>query len=433
MSLPSAPFRLPQFLPYAALLVTAIGCASSSKSDVDVEQTAALVARAVGPELKATDSVRVDVYLDATVSMSGFTVDGTSNYSKFLNDLESSLSNGWKRVDVHYWKFGGTAREIARPEFLQARTPTFYSERGFNEVTSIDQAVGCQRGPRMGVVITDLFQQAGDVNAIVARIKAKCLAENVAVGILAVKSQFDGRVFDARVPPFAYRAVGPDTAAYRAFYALVFGQPNQFDALVQAMERLPFVSARNFALVSPYVVRHYDVVMSKGRDAKDVNLNKAAGPYAFNFAVRKGGTGGTLIADVTLTPNASSPPATLARAELMAFRRATGRQAAGDGPPSRDLELKQLTAQGNKAHLEIALDITDPPGRYEYIVELRAASVNGFGVPAFVHALSSEDPTPTRDPNKTLNLESFIMNLRQAATSQHQPVLASWLISVNKH
>ena len=376
----------------------------------------------------ATDSIRVDVYLDATVSMSGFTAGGASNYAKFLEALESSLSNAWKKVDIHFGKFGSTSREIQRPEFLTARAPQFYTERGMNAVTAIDQVAKCDTGPRLNVVVTDLFQKEGDLNAIVGRIKDQCLQKGIAVGVLAMKSQFDGSVYDARGPAYPYKAAGSDTAAYRAFYALLFGQPGQFDALVQSLEQLSFVNARNLVVISPFVTRSFDVTVSKSRDSKDINMSKASGPNAFNFAIRKGGTGGTLISDVALTLNPASPPPRLERTELVAFRQGP----TASTSPSRDLVQKKVSSQAGKYHVEAVLTINDPPGKYEYRIDLRTAPINGFSAPAFIRALSSDDPGPAKDPNKTLNLEKFIMDLRQAASSIRRPVLASWTLTVVK-
>lgn len=440
-----APSRARQsatLLLFAALLVAVAACPDRKRGGGPTAGPAGAAAAhpdnladaVTGGEQPPSDSIRADVYVDATVSMTGFTAGGTSNYAKFLETLESSLSNGWRRVDIHYHKFGGREREIQHAEFLTARAPDFYAERGMNETTSIDLVTRCQRGPQIRVVITDLFQKEGDVNSVVSRIKENCLARGVAVGVLGVKSQFDGRVYDAHVPPYPYRAVGTDTAAYRAFYALAFGQPGDLDRLVQSLAQLPFVSARNFALIADHVTRGYTVTMTKARTAKDVNMSQPSGPYAFNCAVRKGGTGGTLVADVAFTLAPGAPPPRTERAELSVVRRTLApRAAATDTAPTHDLTLKQITGREGRLRAEMELAVSGPPGTYEYRVQVQTAPVNGFLPPGFVHALSTENPTPSSDPNKTLNLEKFVMDLRQAASSVRQPVLAAWTLTVVKH
>ena len=167
------------------------------------------------------------------------------------------------------------------------------------------------------------------------------------------------------------------------------------------------------------------------KDARDVNMSRAAGPTAFNLAVRKDGTGGGLTAEVELTPADAAFPPRLDRVELVATRRTLQpKPARSDSAPTRDLTLRRATAQGDRLRAELALAIDDAPGTYQYFVELRTAQINGFGVPAFVRALSTDDPTPTKDPHKTLNLEKFVTDLRQAASSVHAPVLAAWTMTV---
>ena len=71
----------------------------------------------------------------------------------------------------------------------------------------------------LAVIVTDLFQDEGDINRLVAQLKEKYLQKELAVGLLGIRSQFDGTVYDAgiNVPPI-------DHQGDRPFYLLVLGR-----------------------------------------------------------------------------------------------------------------------------------------------------------------------------------------------------------------
>ena len=49
---------------------------------------------------------------------------------------------------------------------------------------------------RLVVIVTDLFQDNGDINRLVPELKEKCIKKGVDVGLFGVRSQFDGTVYD---------------------------------------------------------------------------------------------------------------------------------------------------------------------------------------------------------------------------------------------
>src|SRR4051812_48773756 len=142
-----------------ALLVFAVlsagACTSSAKPASAWADTSHEAV--IGPPAQA-DSLRVNVYVDGTVSMGGFLAGGDSRYTGFLDGVESALQNSLRRVDVHYFKFGRTVRELDRAGFRAARTPAFYAEHGISEVTQIDSVIQCDSGARVTIALTDLFQ-----------------------------------------------------------------------------------------------------------------------------------------------------------------------------------------------------------------------------------------------------------------------------------
>lgn len=170
----------------------------------------------LSPKTPRPDAITINIYLDATTSMKGFATNVTGVYNKFIDEIESSVAAGWKKAEIHFFKFGTKIKEVDRNGFKAAKSQPFYAEPGFYEKTNIDYVIERMDSSQINVVITDLFQDEGDVNSIVLKIKEKCFSKGVYVGILAIKSDYDGMVFDAKVPPYLFKSVAGKDETYRA-------------------------------------------------------------------------------------------------------------------------------------------------------------------------------------------------------------------------
>lgn len=381
-----------------------------------------------------TDSARVDLYVDATVSMNGYVADPNSRYDQFLEGLESAAQTTWRRADVHFYRFGERAEELRRPAFLEAKSPAFYTEK----ITGIDQVVDCGSPSEVRVIVTDLFQSEGDVNAIVGRLKDRCFQRGRAVAVLGETSQFRGKVYDAKVPAYPYASTA-DPASYRPFYALILGAPEALDPFLASLSARAGGARLPYATVAPTIVRHYSVTMRKAPGTREFNPQAPIGPYQFSFALLKNQRGGTVLADVVATPSPGAFPLRADQLELVAYRRAVtgGAKARGDSTETQDVTLQRAMQSGSSQggdslHLTLAVTPPSAPGTYAYKLVLRAPAVGGFSDPAWVTQYSSDNPTPTVDANKTLNLATFVRDLRLAASSVTQPRVAIWYLTVRK-
>ena len=111
---------------------------------------------------------------------------------------------------------------------------------------------------------------------------------------------------------------------------------------------------------------------------------------------------------------------------------ASWKAAKPDSTATRDITLQEVTGSNGKLRATLGLAIADPPGTYSYQLLLRTGAINGFDVPEWVNEFSSENPTASSDPNKTLNLAKFISDLRRASSSVQQPAVAKWYVNVRK-
>ena len=288
--------RLTLILPL--IIISEIGCKNKvseikwSYSDKEI----------VGTKPATSNKIDLDVYVDATKSMEGFAVNRNTVYSEFLDHLDISVMSAWKNADVKFYKFGQIVKLIERREFLTSKdNPAFYNEKGVFEKTYIDSVVTRTNSNRLSVLITDLFQDDGDVSNMIDRFKSKCFSQDVMVGLLGMKSQFIGQVFDVPSYPKGY----PLNVAERPFYAIVFGHPINMERLFESLKAKPFVKEENFLIVSNTIMQASDVKLTKNKNSKALT-NKGSSDKnknVFHFNLKQDATPSQIEFDINLKRN----------------------------------------------------------------------------------------------------------------------------------
>lgn len=227
----------------------------------------------------ASDTITVDIYLDATSSMKGFVDTETpSFYQRSLPLLESAATEGWKNSQVSFYKFGTTVEPLPNRGYLAARDSKFYGLTKEGDKTFLEKIVDSAQPTHLSVITTDLFQDNSDVNQVAGKIKDKFISQNLAVGIFAVKSQFKGTVYD--VGPgnakFPYSNQANDDNSMRPFYLIVLGAhadiEHYFNQLKQGeMKNFPVKTAIIF---SPYLgkpaIAFRDALVSDNNKVSDI-------------------------------------------------------------------------------------------------------------------------------------------------------------------
>lgn len=396
----------------------------------------------------------VDLCIDATPSMEGFAAPEGSIYRSFLDDLEGSLVSGVKNVsDVRFYKFGERIRQVTRDEFRSARTARFYHEPGIFRTTDIElvfqkpseetrvakpllasataaRADRAAAEQRVTVVVTDLFQRDQDVNAVVRQIKSRCLSDpDCSVGLLAIPSEFDGTVYDARVPSYRYRSTA-DAASYRPFYLLMFGPEEELRTFADVLSARKYVDLRRFTVIGRRTVAQFSAETKRDPAAKGVTNHAWCGSKldaAFNL--QRGHDEALIKTLIRVVPDAEAFGFDPARAVVRVFREEKGARM-----PAPEVTTTSV-ARGLDG-LEIAATIRPPQAKADhlYVFEVATGEVNGFVLPKWIAAFSSADPRPERDAARTLNLDRFVEQL--IATSvlddHHQPTLARYRVLIHK-
>lgn len=399
-----------------------------------------------------SQNLRVDVYLDATLSMKGFTeADSFSFYQQTIPLLESSIINTLKGEKAFY-KFGNKSEELKGRDYLLAQKPAFYADANFNTRTLIENVLENASPQSLTVVVTDLFQDNADVNQLSDKIKSKFITANLAVGVLGIKSQFKGTVYDVGADNYSFPYQTAHEATFRPFYVLAFGShaniDRYFDALVED-------GVKNFPVKQRLILSGSLTDKPASYAGADVidkkNINELSGTIIINdqnlndfgeFRVRDGARPASIEVQLPFKPlpgtvdiSARLEPETTSL--LCAAAQATGSDA-GEG-------ARSFVPHGTAEALEIDAKIMKPDGINLKINispdKLEQSDVNAFrlilrpeqsALPAWVgdwnmtdSDVSSWRKNPKQfDGTRTYNLQRFLQTVWATTENTHKPVVA---------
>ena len=186
-----------------------------------------------GKTANKSDNLNVAIYVDGSGSMLGYVKDGETNYIKALKSLRNVFELTGK-LPVEYYRIGTPMQKITGGEYYtDGASSDFYdgSNAKYKAVSSpIDAAIipAVKDQHKMTVIITDLQQDSGDVTRLNKKIQDAYFnlqKKDYAVGVWAVKSEFNGKVYPEEnnsIKPFVYNS-GKQIDKLRPFYVLFIG------------------------------------------------------------------------------------------------------------------------------------------------------------------------------------------------------------------
>lgn len=201
---------------------------------------------AVQSKNSKSDNLKVAIYVDGSGSMLGYVKDGETNYVKALNALRKAFELSAK-LPVEYYRNGNPNQKITGGDYYSyAGNSIFYdgSNARFKAVSSpIDAAIIApeKNEDKMTVIITDLEQDNGDVTKLTQKIQEVYFNQgrkNYAVGIWAIKSEFNGTVYvqeSNNIKGFAYNS-GKESDKFRPFYILFIGPYNDIQYYFEQLQ-----------------------------------------------------------------------------------------------------------------------------------------------------------------------------------------------------
>jgi hypothetical protein len=217
-----------------------------------------------------SDNLNVAIYVDGSGSMLGYVKDGESNYIKALKSLRNVFELTGK-LPVEYYRIGTPIQKITGSDYYSyGSSPIFYdgSNAKFKAVSSpIDAAVvpSAKDQKKMTVIITDLEQNSGDVTKLNKKIQDayfNAQKKDYAVGIWAVKSEFNGKVYIQEansIKTFAYNS-GKQPDKLRPFYVLFIGP---YQDVKYYFSQLQKYDANQLLANSKLMIFHPDHIIDK--------------------------------------------------------------------------------------------------------------------------------------------------------------------------
>jgi hypothetical protein len=198
------------------------------------------------PQTAAEDAVpapknnlETDIYLDATLSMQGFTTtDGFSYYQKTIPILERAAKAEGTEKSVNFFKFGTIFIPLEGRTYADAANKNFYLDEKTNLYTYINNILNNANPEHLTVIVTDLYQDKADINQITDQITNKYIGNKLAVGVMGVKSQFNGSIFDVGINNRSFKYVNKsEVETYRPFYILALGSFASINQYFDSLEK----------------------------------------------------------------------------------------------------------------------------------------------------------------------------------------------------
>ena len=414
-----------------------------------------------------SETLTVRIYFDATVSMKGFAVvPGATHYAQMLPCLERAVQKGWIDEKIEFFRFGTQVEPIDRSAYQRAAHPGFYDDETINQKTHIEKVIDYEvqkisdlgdlnanrdeantdhdeadtdrdEENSLAVIVTDLFQEKSDINQPFDQLKEKYLRKNLAVGLLGLRSQFDGIIYDAGfdVAPMPYKSDMDNPETFRPFYLLVLGRHTDIAHYFNQLIASGFPEAKT-VLFSQYLVN--SLVAPEGASIEPIgrNLRKSESlvrpPDARlkQFRIQKGREPAKFSATlkyITLPYTLSFASDQLEVSVIAKHVRGKREGQTVENPTAR--KCLEVTSTFSENELTVEGTLTPNLKKGVYLYEFTLTLKGDYQIPAWC---LDWDMGLERDGSKTLNLGSFVRDLAHVTAQMHQPKIAKFHCYIQK-
>ena len=412
-----------------------------------------------------SENLVVRIYFDASVSMQGFVVPNSTQYKNILRPLESVITSSWKNGKTEFFSFGENVQKIDRDRYLSVGSVDFYVEWrtyiqkifeyeqqlvkdkiGINNTshdsldvdTSSNDTNDSTEENHIVVIVTDLFQDRRDVNLLVSQLKEKYIKQGVEVGLLGLRSEFDGKVYNLGTAPLPYRNKSGNPETFRPFYLLVIGKHADIAHYFDRLMANGFTDAQTIIfsryLVNP-ILSFEDVTPEFDNLIRDT-IAEERDPRVKEYRITNRDESSTISTKLKLIllPHVISFVPEEFDISIDAEHRPDT-----DGINEVSLDAQrclQVTSTHfeNDDSTELSVDFNLDSGSlldrriYLYSVTLRP-DIDSFKEPDWC---SEWDMGDERNGAKTLNLLNFVRDLTQVTVVEHEPIIAKFHFYIEK-
>ena len=414
----------------------------------------------------------VHIYFDATLSMQGFVnSEGPTHYKQMCRELKSVITvGGWSNEKVKYFKFGTKVEPISDEDYQTVAIPDFYETEDIMGQTFIDKVLnyemresptgniervaptpeeqsevvksevetdGSNEANRLVIIVTDLFQDKGDINSLVAQLKEKYIVKGIEVGLLGFRSQFKGKVYDFGFGERSrfYESTEGESETYRPFYLLVLGKyadiANYFDNLI----------ARGFDKAKTIIFSRYLVsplLSFNGASIDDpTNLNSddfvSPDPRLKQYEIIDDSKSASISAKMKYVPSLHAMNFNSDTFEVSIIAKCSDEEKTKVKKAQECLEVTSTLSKnedGDELNIEFSLDSQSLPQRTVYLYEVTLSpNFDIFQVPEWC---SEWDMGADREGSKTLNLVNFVRDLSLVSAQMYRPQIAKFYFYIKK-
>ena len=413
----------------------------------------------------------VHIYFDATLSMQGFVnSERPTHYKQMCRELKSVITvGGWSNEKVKYFKFGTKVEPISDEDYQTVAIPDFYETEDIMGQTFIDKVLnyemyesptgniervaptpeeqsevvksevetdGSNGANRLVIIVTDLFQDKGDINSLVAQLKEKYIAKGIEIGLLGFRSQFNGKIYDFGFGErsMSHESTEDESETYRPFYLLVLGKyadiANYFDNLI----------ARGFDKAKTIIFSRYLVsplLSFNGASIDPTNLNPDAfvppDPRLKQYEIRDGSKYASISAKMKYVPSLHAMNFNSDTFEVSIIAKCSDEEKTKVKKAQECLEVTSTLSKnedGDELSIEFSLDSQSLPQRTVYLYEVALSpNFDTFQVPEWC---SEWDMGADREGSKTLNLVNFVRDLSLVSAQMYRPQIAKFYCYIKK-
>ncbi len=425
-----------------------------------------------------SDRLVARIYFDATLSMQGFVVPDSTRYTRICPALESVIVSGWRDETVSFFRFGERVEPIDRNTYLQVGDESFYQTdigiktyiekiienedslvkpqmEGSNTLegaTEIDVNNMPEEGTetnstknRLVVIVTDLFQDNGDINRLVPELKEKCIKKGVDVGLFGLRSQFDGTVYDIGIgegSSIPYRSTPGNPETFRPFYLLVLGKHADIAHYFNRLIANGFTEAETIIfsryLVNPLLsFKNAAKVETYNLNKKIVNRDHSQNPILKQYEIVRSSEPAKISAKMEYNPlpHAMSCDSNTFEDPIIAEHKPNKNGENERSPEAMNCLEVTSTFSENELTVEFTL-ATSLPRRAVYLYEVTLnPAIDTYKVPDWC---SEWDMGTGRNGARTLNLVNFVRGLTETTVRaettvrDHLPKIAQFYFYIKK-
>ena len=381
-------------------------------------------------ETVAEGQIPVDVYMDATVSMQGYTTISNGNLYRTLPDFLTDI--GDSMGEVAFYKFGADVTKLSGREHRAYSSPAPYTEI----ITAVHNVVDTANEEHLSVIVTDLFESDSDWSNVTKKLKDKYFAKHLAVAVIGIKNPFNGDIFDVGLNALKYNYnSGDDPARYRPFYLLVMGKEQKVREFMELFKtRVSLPNEMEFLLLSEHLTDGaFDFTkMEFADEGKNLYENSSLGlkdPTMREFGASDKKKEAKFSVPFKYQPIFGAPPVDMKAVNI----EARGFALLGEGEwekidISEDSKVSLESVRDNdyKVHLDFKPRDVLAKGKVNMINVRIYPNAKTYALPSWVNAWSMADVDIDQsnfDGAKTAHLNHVLESLKSSALSAATPIL----------